>query len=163
MLTHVPPWYDPQDALREARTTYDGDIEVARAGSRSSTSEVGARRAGSHLLRGPQPEQVEAGDDRAHGEPAEREPRRAGGRIGLEHRAALVEGGERLGDLEQVAAQAVRLECVADLGDDRAEVEQEQGERTLGGSSTTIAPAASSGVVPAARKIERIRAAAYCR
>jgi ribonuclease BN (tRNA processing enzyme) len=33
VLTHVPPWYDPQDALREARTTYDGDIDLAHAGA----------------------------------------------------------------------------------------------------------------------------------
>jgi ribonuclease BN (tRNA processing enzyme) len=33
LLTHVPPWHDPQDALREARATYDGDIELATAGA----------------------------------------------------------------------------------------------------------------------------------
>ena len=33
MLTHVPPWYDPEDALAEARTTYDGEIELATAGA----------------------------------------------------------------------------------------------------------------------------------
>ena len=33
VLTHVPPWGDPQDALAEARTTYDGEIELATAGA----------------------------------------------------------------------------------------------------------------------------------
>ena len=32
MLTHVPPWYDPADALAEAATTYDGPILLARSG-----------------------------------------------------------------------------------------------------------------------------------
>jgi ribonuclease BN (tRNA processing enzyme) len=32
VLTHVPPWHDPQEALREARTTYDGEVTLARAG-----------------------------------------------------------------------------------------------------------------------------------
>ena len=33
VLTHVPPWGDPQAALAEARTTYDGDTELATAGA----------------------------------------------------------------------------------------------------------------------------------
>jgi ribonuclease BN (tRNA processing enzyme) len=33
VLTHVPPWHDPQEALREARTTYGGDVELARPGA----------------------------------------------------------------------------------------------------------------------------------
>ena len=33
VLTHVPPWHDPQDALDEARTAYDGEITLARRGS----------------------------------------------------------------------------------------------------------------------------------
>jgi ribonuclease BN (tRNA processing enzyme) len=33
VLTHVPPWGDPQVALSEARTTYDGDIELAFSGA----------------------------------------------------------------------------------------------------------------------------------
>lgn len=32
VLTHVPPWFDPQDALAEAKQVYDGPIELARAG-----------------------------------------------------------------------------------------------------------------------------------
>ncbi|MFC4785283.1 MBL fold metallo-hydrolase [Nocardioides sp. MAHUQ-72] len=32
LLTHVPPWHDPQEALAEARTTYDGPVSLARAG-----------------------------------------------------------------------------------------------------------------------------------
>ena len=39
VLTHVPPWHDPQDALAEARTTYDGQIELAPPAP-SSRSEV---------------------------------------------------------------------------------------------------------------------------
>jgi ribonuclease BN (tRNA processing enzyme) len=32
VITHVPPWHDPAGALAEARTTYDGDVALARAG-----------------------------------------------------------------------------------------------------------------------------------
>jgi ribonuclease BN (tRNA processing enzyme) len=33
LLTHVPPWHDPQVALAEAATRYDGPLELARAGA----------------------------------------------------------------------------------------------------------------------------------
>ena len=33
VLTHVPPWHDPQDALAEARTTWDGPLDLAVAGT----------------------------------------------------------------------------------------------------------------------------------
>ena len=33
VLTHVPPWYDPEIALTEARTSYDGPVSLARAGA----------------------------------------------------------------------------------------------------------------------------------
>ena len=33
LLTHVPPWHDPADAVREARTTFDGPIDLASAGA----------------------------------------------------------------------------------------------------------------------------------
>jgi len=33
MLTHVPPWTDPNVALTEAETEYDGPISIARAGA----------------------------------------------------------------------------------------------------------------------------------
>jgi ribonuclease BN (tRNA processing enzyme) len=33
VLTHVPPWFDPADALAEAAAVYDGPIELARCGS----------------------------------------------------------------------------------------------------------------------------------
>ena len=33
VLTHVPPWFDPQDALAEATAAYDGPIELAVAGA----------------------------------------------------------------------------------------------------------------------------------
>lgn len=33
VLTHVPPWYDPQDALGEARSAYDGPVELALPGA----------------------------------------------------------------------------------------------------------------------------------
>jgi ribonuclease BN (tRNA processing enzyme) len=33
VLTHVPPWHDPQDALAEAATAYDGPTELAFAGA----------------------------------------------------------------------------------------------------------------------------------
>ncbi|MDQ3432057.1 MAG: MBL fold metallo-hydrolase [Actinomycetota bacterium] len=32
VLTHLPPWNDPDRALREAMATYDGPVEVARPG-----------------------------------------------------------------------------------------------------------------------------------
>jgi ribonuclease BN (tRNA processing enzyme) len=33
VLTHVPPWHDPQVALSEARAHYPGDVEVAAPGA----------------------------------------------------------------------------------------------------------------------------------
>lgn len=33
VLTHVPPWHDPQDAVAEARTAYDGEIVLAHRGA----------------------------------------------------------------------------------------------------------------------------------
>lgn len=33
VLTHVPPWYDPQVMLAEAKAAYDGPIELAVAGA----------------------------------------------------------------------------------------------------------------------------------
>jgi ribonuclease BN (tRNA processing enzyme) len=33
VLTHVPPWYDPEHALAEAAAVYDGPIELARCGA----------------------------------------------------------------------------------------------------------------------------------
>ena len=32
MITHVPPWHDPDEAMAEARTAYDGPLELARSG-----------------------------------------------------------------------------------------------------------------------------------
>jgi ribonuclease BN (tRNA processing enzyme) len=32
VLTHVPPWFDPELALEEARAAYDGPLRLARAG-----------------------------------------------------------------------------------------------------------------------------------
>ena len=32
LLTHVPPWFDPQVALGEARSAYDGPVALARPG-----------------------------------------------------------------------------------------------------------------------------------
>ncbi len=32
LITHVPPWYDPEIALAEARAVYDGPSDLARAG-----------------------------------------------------------------------------------------------------------------------------------
>ncbi|WP_252275150.1 MBL fold metallo-hydrolase [Nocardioides sp. LMS-CY] len=33
VLTHIPPWHDPRDALAEARAAYDGPLELARPGA----------------------------------------------------------------------------------------------------------------------------------
>ena len=33
VLTHVPPWHDPQVMLREAEPSCDGPVELARAGA----------------------------------------------------------------------------------------------------------------------------------
>ena len=32
LLTHVPPWHEPEGSLAEARSTYDGPIALARTG-----------------------------------------------------------------------------------------------------------------------------------
>ncbi len=37
LLTHIPPWHDPQRAVDEARTTWDGPLDLARPGD---TAEV---------------------------------------------------------------------------------------------------------------------------
>lgn len=33
LVTHVPPWHDPADALAEAAAVFDGPLELARAGA----------------------------------------------------------------------------------------------------------------------------------
>jgi len=33
LLTHIPPWYDKQIALEEARPVYDGRLDLARCGT----------------------------------------------------------------------------------------------------------------------------------
>ncbi len=33
LLTHIPPWYDWQTAMAEARDQYDGPIDLAVTGS----------------------------------------------------------------------------------------------------------------------------------
>lgn len=33
VVTHVPPWHDPADAVAEARSTFDGTIELAASGA----------------------------------------------------------------------------------------------------------------------------------
>jgi ribonuclease BN (tRNA processing enzyme) len=33
VLTHIPPWYDPEVSLAEAVAVYDGPVELARAGA----------------------------------------------------------------------------------------------------------------------------------
>jgi ribonuclease BN (tRNA processing enzyme) len=33
VITHVPPWYDVDDMLAEARLTHDGDVSAAAPGS----------------------------------------------------------------------------------------------------------------------------------
>ena len=32
LLTHIPPWYDPQTVLAEAMGTFSGPLELARTG-----------------------------------------------------------------------------------------------------------------------------------
>ena len=32
VLTHIPPWHDPQVALEEARSTFDGQVDLAATG-----------------------------------------------------------------------------------------------------------------------------------
>jgi ribonuclease BN (tRNA processing enzyme) len=41
LLTHVPPWFDPETALAEAVAAYDGPVELARPGA---TYELGTTR-----------------------------------------------------------------------------------------------------------------------
>ena len=33
MITHVPPWYDPQRLLAEAQAVWDGTAELASPGA----------------------------------------------------------------------------------------------------------------------------------
>lgn len=33
VLTHIPPWHDPQVVLKEARAAYDGELSLARTGA----------------------------------------------------------------------------------------------------------------------------------
>jgi ribonuclease BN (tRNA processing enzyme) len=33
LLTHIPPWHDPQVVLGEAVEEYDGKVELATAGT----------------------------------------------------------------------------------------------------------------------------------
>ena len=33
VLTHVPPWHDPEVALAEARPIFDGPVELASTGA----------------------------------------------------------------------------------------------------------------------------------
>jgi ribonuclease BN (tRNA processing enzyme) len=33
LLTHIPPWHDPQVVLGEAASEYDGKVELATAGT----------------------------------------------------------------------------------------------------------------------------------
>jgi hypothetical protein len=33
VLTHLPPWNDPQVAVTEARTTWHGELDVAHPGA----------------------------------------------------------------------------------------------------------------------------------
>jgi ribonuclease BN (tRNA processing enzyme) len=33
ILTHIPPWHDPDDVLAEARPHFDGPVELARPGA----------------------------------------------------------------------------------------------------------------------------------
>jgi ribonuclease BN (tRNA processing enzyme) len=32
LLTHVPPWHEAEDSLAEARSAYDGPVDLARTG-----------------------------------------------------------------------------------------------------------------------------------
>ena len=91
---------------------------------------------------------------------------RTSGSVGLQDGALLVERGEGLREVEEVGAQPVRLEAVADLRHHGPEPQQGQGQRPFGrvaqdrpGRRSAPAP----GVVPALRNTDRIRATTYCR
>jgi ribonuclease BN (tRNA processing enzyme) len=43
VLTHVPPWHDPQAALVEARQGFDGPLELARAGASYELLAIGGQ------------------------------------------------------------------------------------------------------------------------
>ena len=97
-------------------------------------------------------------------ERAEREPALPGLALGGEHRALLVERRERACRLEQEARQLVRLGGRGHVIDRPAEPEQPQRQRPLGARCPARSgPVASAGSSPALAKIDRIRAAAYCR
>ena len=40
LLTHIPPWYDPQTVLAEAMGTFSGPLELARTDT-CTTSDAG--------------------------------------------------------------------------------------------------------------------------
>src|SRR5215472_7574581 len=83
-----------------------------------------------HPLGHRDPEHAEPGGQDPQGQGAEREPAVAQlGRGGAQHRAMLVERGERAGDVEQVARQHVWLGGLAGLGHGRAELERRERER----------------------------------
>ena len=122
----------------------------------------------SHPLRRRDAEQAEPGRERARGHVAEREP--AGARAGVDvvaqHRAALVERGEGL-------APARTGSCTAGAGPGARRVSATAPVRTPQGAARGRAPAgalererdagARRASSPARRKIERMRAWAYCR
>ena len=43
VLTHVPPWHEPEEALLEARQAYDGPVELARAGAAYELHAIGGQ------------------------------------------------------------------------------------------------------------------------
>ena len=119
----------------------------------------------SHPLGDRDPEQVQPGQQDPQGERGQRQPAVPDGRLGrLEHRALLVERGERAGHLEQEAGQQVRLRGLPGLPDRGAEPERRQRQRQVG-PARPAGPGRRppSGLTWARRKMDRIRAVAYCR
>lgn len=44
VLTHIPPWYDPEEVLAEARPHFTGPLELASSGAQWTIERDGARR-----------------------------------------------------------------------------------------------------------------------
>lgn len=156
---------DARGARRPAQARRQGRIQrsgvVAASGAECGGKGDPFVLAGLHPVWCRDSEKVKALAEGACGEPAKREPVGSYGFFGREYRACLVEVSERLGQFEEVAAEAVGFADVADFGEGGAEVVEGEDEVPLG----LVRSAGSRAVVswPALRRMEQTRAWAYWR
>ena len=83
--------------------------------------------------------------------------------VGLQHRTGLVERRECLRQFEQVGAQAMRAELVERVLHGRIELQQTQDEIAFLRDEGNVRCVGAPPPPPPLRRIERIRAWAYCR